>query len=339
MRPSDFLSAPLWLVTVLHLLTLTLHFLAMNFLVGGLIAVLWGRFQNRWQDATVQLFLKLFPSAMAATVTLGVAPLLFLQLIYHRQVYSAAIVSAWFWLLIIPVVIIAYYLLYTASFRAKTPDSNKGFLLTLALIGLLYVSLAYSSIFSMAERRSLIEQLYSQDQGGSVWNPELGDWILRWLHMIFGAITVGGFFVGLLGKDNAQAFKVGRMFFLGGMVLASLVGIGYLISLADYLKAFMHTPGIWTLTLGVLLALGSLHLFFTRKFAISGVMLFVSVMGMVTTRHFVRLLKLQGQFAPTDLQVVPQWGPFLMFLICFVIALGILYYMLRLFFRSQKTSN
>ncbi len=334
----NFLSAPLWLITILHLLTLTLHLAAMNFLVGGIIAVLWGKFQNRWQDSTVQMFLKLFPSAMAATVTLGVAPLLFLQLVYHRQVYSAAIVSAWFWLLIIPVVITVYYLLYTASFKAKDSRNKKGILLTLALLGLLYVSLAYSSIFSMAERPVVMEHLYAQDQAGTVWNPELGDWVLRWLHMIFGAITVGGFFVGLLGKDNEQAFKVGRTFFLGGMILASLLGIGYLLSLTDYLKAFMHTGGIWALTAGVLLALGSLHMFFTRRFLISGSMLFVSLFSMVATRHYVRLLKLQGQFEPTNLPIASQWGPFLMFLICFVLALGILYYMLRLFFRAQKPS-
>ena len=33
----QFLPAPLWLITVLHILTLTLHFAAMNFLLGGLI--------------------------------------------------------------------------------------------------------------------------------------------------------------------------------------------------------------------------------------------------------------------------------------------------------------
>lgn len=335
----NFLSAPLWLITALHLLTLTLHFLAMNFLVGGIIAVLWGRFQNRWQDQTVQLFLKLFPSAMAATVTLGVAPLLFLQLVYHRQVYSAAIVSAWFWLMIIVSVIIVYYLLYAASFKSPLGGGKPRIMLTVALAGLLYVSLVYSSIFSMAEKPALIAQLYGQSQSGNIWNPELGDWVLRWLHMIFGAVTVGGFFVGLIGRNNEQAFKVGKSFFVGGMVLASLAGIGYLLSLADYLKVFMHTFGIWTLTIGVLLALGSLHMFFTKKFTIAGVMVFLSLFSMVTTRHYVRLVKLQGAFEPSTLPIQPQWGPFLMFLICFAVAIGIMVYMLRLFFRAQKASS
>jgi len=50
----NFLSAPLWLVTVLHIVTLTLHFLAMNFVVGGLIAILWGKFTDRWNNPVVK---------------------------------------------------------------------------------------------------------------------------------------------------------------------------------------------------------------------------------------------------------------------------------------------
>jgi hypothetical protein len=330
----NFLSAPLWLITALHLVTLTVHFIAMNFVVGGIVAILWGKFRNRWEDPPVQTFLKLFPSGLAATITLGVAPLLFLQLVYHRQVYAAAIVSGWFWLMIIAVLIVTYYLLYAVSFKSGKSGRSHGLFLTIALAGMIYVSLVYSSVFSLAERPSLIAHLYAQDQSGTIWNPELGDWVLRWLHMIFGAVTVGGFFVGLIGRNNEDAFKVGKSFFLGGLVITSLAGIGYLLSLADYLKPFMHTPGIWALTLGVLLSLGSLHMFFTKKFLPAGVMLFVSIFCMVMTRHYVRLLKLDGQFDPSSLPVQSQWGVFGIFLICFVAAIGILVYMFRLYFKS-----
>ena len=34
-----FLPGPLWLITILHLVTLTLHSAAMNFLLGGLAVV------------------------------------------------------------------------------------------------------------------------------------------------------------------------------------------------------------------------------------------------------------------------------------------------------------
>ena len=65
---SDFLSAPLWIVTVLHIITLTLHFIAMNFMFGGIIVILWGKFTDRWHNPVVQKFVSLFPASMAATI-------------------------------------------------------------------------------------------------------------------------------------------------------------------------------------------------------------------------------------------------------------------------------
>jgi hypothetical protein len=311
----------------------------MNFLIGGIIIALYAAVRKRWDDPTLLKFARLFPVAMAATVTLGVAPLLFVQMVYHRQVYSAAIVSGWFWLMIVFVVIIAYYALYRAAFQGEKTGKVSKAALCLALIGLVYVSISYSSVFSMAENPKLIQSLYAQDQSGLVWNPDVGDYLLRWLHMMLGAVTVGGFFVGMLGRNQPETCRVGKEFFVGGMVLASLLGVAYLLSLHDYLAAFMRTTAIWGLTLGVVLSLGSLHFFFKKSFWVSGAMLFVSMLTMVHARHTVRLLKLSGQFDPAAWRIAPQWGPFLMFLICFVVALGVVAYLLRLFLAAKKSTT
>jgi hypothetical protein len=326
----EFLSAPLWLITVLHMLTLTLHFVAMNFLFGGVIITLYAAVRRRWDDPTLKKFVRLFPSAMAATVTLGVAPLLFLQLVYPRQMYAAAIVSGWFWLLIIAVAIVAYYALYRSASTAERTGRISQPALAVALLGLLYISLTYSSVFSMAERPGQIHNLYAQDQSGWTWNPAARDYGLRWLHMMLGAVTVGGFFVGLVGRDRPEAFTLGKQLFVGGMVLATVAGMAYLLSLLPYLEAFMHTPAIWGLMVGVLLSFGSLHFFLNRRFWESGLMLFVSMLTMVYARHTVRLLKLAGRFAPGNWRVAPQWSVFVLFLICFVVMLAVVGYMLQL---------
>jgi len=258
-------------------------------------------------------------------------------MVYPRQGYSAAIVSGWFWLMVIVAVIVAYYALYRASWKGEKTGTVSKPVLLLALLGLFYVSICYSAVFSMAERPDLIRGLYAADQSGLIWNPEAGDYLLRWLHMILGAITVGGFFVGMLGRNEPVTHQTGKQFFVVGMVLASLAGIGYLLSLQPILAAFMRTPAIWALTVAILLSLGSLHFFFKKNFCVSGTMLFVSMLGMVYARHTVRLLKLAGQFDPASWRVAPQWGPFLMFLICFVIALAVLAYMLRLYRDADKT--
>jgi len=332
----QFLSAPLWIITALHLLTLSLHFVAMNFLLGGGMICLWAALRNRWEEPVVAQFIRLLPSAMAATITLGVAPLLFLQLVYPRQVYAASIVSGWFWLMVIPAAIIAYSALHRAAFRADSAAQVSRPALLLALAGLFYIALVYSSVFSMAERPDLTRSLYAAHQSGWVWNPAVGDYALRWLHMVLGAATVGGFFIGLLGRGQPAVYATGRSFFLIGMALASLAGVAYLVSLGPHLRPFMRTPAIGALTVGVLLSLGSLHFFFKKKFWPSGLMLFGSMLTMVHARHTVRLLRLEGAYDPAALAVVPQWSPFILFLACFVVMLAVLAYMFRLFFRAPK---
>ena len=120
------------------------------------------------------------------------------------------------------------------------------------------------------------------------------------------------------------------------MVLASLAGVAYLVLLDQYLRPFMRTPAIWALTVGVVLSLGALHFFFKKKFWPSGLMLFGSMLTMVYARHTVRLLKLEGAYDPASLPIVPQWSPFILFLVCFVVMLAMLVYMFRLFFRAPK---
>lgn len=329
----NFLSAPLWLVTVLHVLTLTLHFVAMNFLVGGIIVVLFGKFKDKWNDPTVQTFVKMFPNAMAATVTLGVAPLLFVQLTYHKYIYTAAIVSGWFWLLVIVMAIVGYYFLYATSFTKKI--GNKGAYLAIALLCFLYISYVYSSVFAMAERPDIYTALYASNQSGWVLNPEIGSYIFRWLHMMLGAVTVGGFFVGWIGKNNEPAYRIGKQFFLWGMVAAIILGFVYMLTFGDMLKPFMRSIGIWMVTLGLLLSLGSLHFFFKKKFIPAALMVFVSLLTMVITRHVVRTLHFEGIFDPGSIKFAPQWSIFILFLVCFLIAVGLVWYMLKLFLAKE----
>ncbi len=332
----NVLPAPLWLITSLHLLTLTLHFIAMNFIVGGLMLVLSSCSRDRWSNPLSLRFVRLFPIVMAATVTFGVAPLLFLQLVYGRGIYSASIVSGWFWLAIVVAVIISYYALYGASFSRQA--SRRGIYLTIALIGAAYVSLVYSSVFSMMERPELLKRLYAGSQSGLVWNPQLKDYLLRWMHMIAGAVTVGGFFASVLAYDNPAGRSLGRRFFLWGLVLGFVTGLAYLFTIGDIIGPFMRSPAIWVLMLGLVLSVLSVFFYHRRNLIVAGSALFISMLAMVFSRHAVRLLQLEGHFEPAAVPVQPQWSVFTLFLVCFLVAIGLSAYMLRLFFRRAESS-
>lgn len=324
---TAYLSAPLWLIDWLHIITLTAHFVAMNFLLTGVIAVLFGKFTDRWNHPTVQKILKLLPTAMAFTISFGVAPLLFTQLVYHKQVYSASIIGAWYWLMILVAALILYYLLYLASFKLAK-SRNIGVILSLALACIGYISFIYSNVFSLAENPALMHTLYAADQQGLSLNPEIGSWIFRWLHMLLGAITVGGFAVGYIGRDNEEGYQVGKFLYFFGMLAAMLFGFLYMMTLVDYLKEFMRSSAIWWLTASIFLSLGSLHFYFKKRFLPAGAMLLVSLVGMVVIRHEVRLMRLRDVFDPATLPVKPEWGVITLFLFCFLLAVALLWYMI-----------
>jgi hypothetical protein len=330
----NFLPAPVWLITVLHVLTLGLHLIAMNFVLGGVILVLFARMSGKWESPTVRRFVRLFPSIMAAVVTLGVAPLLFVQLVYHRQFYAASITSGWWWLLIVAAVILAYYLFYAAA-SAKRP----GAFLAVAVVALLYVSIVLSSVFSMTERPDLFRAIYAGNQSGWAVNGAIGLWWFRWLHMVAGAITVGGFMIGLVGRHEEPAYRLGRTAFLGGMVLTMLLGLAYIGTLGDHLLPYMRSPGIWLVLGAIVLSLGSAYYFFQRRWVLSGTMLAVSLFAMVLNRHVLRLVVLDGVFSPSSIPIKPQWSVFAIFGVCFVIALALVAWMLRAYVLSLRVSS
>ena len=330
----DFLAAPLWLFTMLHWVTLTLHFLMMSFTLGGLIILLSGRDPGRWQRPATRRLVRLFPSTMAATVTLGVAPLLFLQIVYHRQVYSASIVSGWFWLGIFVAVIIAYYGLYAAALASDEKLPRRRWLLWLALLGMLYVSLTYSSVFSLAERPQTYAALYETNQSGTAWNPHLGQWLPRWLHMVLCAVCIAGYGVAVLGRDDERMLIAGRRAFGWGMLAAAVAGGAQLGSLGEEAAPFMRSSGSWWLTGSVFLSLLALGLFFAQRLALAGVSLALSVLGMVAVRHHVRLVRLGDQLE--QLPERTQAWPLTIFLCCFALMLVVLAWMARIWCRSAQ---
>jgi hypothetical protein len=78
--------------------------------------------------------------------------------------------------------------------------------------------------------------------------------------------------------------------------------------------------------------------FFKKKFLATGLLLFLSLLAMVSTRHLLRLIVLEGEFDPSSIPVVPQWTLFAVFLVCFAAAIGAVAYMLKLYFSEHPPS-
>lgn len=109
------LPAPPGLLEFLLVFTFILHLLAMNFLLGGVIILsvssFLGRRDSRHREFTRRVS-RAMPSVTAFTITLGVAPLLFLQLVYGQLFYTSSVLMAWYWLAVVFLVMLGYYGVY-----------------------------------------------------------------------------------------------------------------------------------------------------------------------------------------------------------------------------------
>jgi hypothetical protein len=348
--PSLAVPGPYWLFTILHWLLFTLHLIAMDILFGGLLLLLLVKTGSMRQ----QLFpamTKLFPTIMAATITLGVAPLLFLQVIYGKFFYSASIVSGYNWFLIVPVVIIVYCLLYLTALGERLSDTVKPRLLLLAVIGLVYISYTFTMISDLAEKPHLWAGLYLSSPAGLSLNPSIGETIFRWLHMVAGAAAVAGVFVQLLSlynkkvKGDRALLKFGGRMFMMGISAAAIMALIYLITLDSVtLKSFLLSPGLHAIIFAVVLNIIALVLTFKTsssesphmKVWTSAVLVFIGVFCMVIARHILRRIFLAGHFDAAALEINPQWSVFTLFFMVFIAGMITLYWMLRKYFTAQQ---
>lgn len=102
----------------LYLLTLVVHVFFMSYVLAGSLYLAWANvFPGTGEVPRVQqplacLLRDWLPFVLSAAITAGVAPLLFVQIIYDPHFYTANLLLGWRWMVVIPVLTAAFYLLY-----------------------------------------------------------------------------------------------------------------------------------------------------------------------------------------------------------------------------------
>jgi len=110
------------IVLVLYLATLALHAVFVGYVVAGTAYALVCALRRR-DDALADTVRSRLPFMLGCGITAGVAPLLFVQLMYQRRFYTANLLLGPRWLAVVPALIAGFYALYLAkqSTRWRTP--------------------------------------------------------------------------------------------------------------------------------------------------------------------------------------------------------------------------
>ncbi len=100
---------------VLGVVTFALHMVAVNLMLGTLGTALWGsRSSNPHAQRLTHSLIMTAKVAVGFAVVLGVAPLLFVQVVYDGFWYVSNVLSAWWLIIFVLVLIVAYLGLYRA---------------------------------------------------------------------------------------------------------------------------------------------------------------------------------------------------------------------------------
>src|SRR6476620_4143791 len=139
------LPAPIWLLKLLHIVTLSLHFVAVEMLLGGLlIAVLLSLFRGSPESmVAARAIARRLTVVMTYVINLGVPPLLFAQVLYGRALYTSSVLIGVYWISIIFLLMASYYGLY---FSAKLAAAKKSW--TAVGLGALLLVLSVAFIYS-----------------------------------------------------------------------------------------------------------------------------------------------------------------------------------------------
>ncbi len=349
------LPGPAWLFESLLHFTFTLHLLTMNFLVGGSMIALVSRLRGE-MDLARWIERKL-PVAMAFTVTLGVAPLLFVQLLYGHYFYTSSVLMGWPWFSVIIVVMVVYALIYRVAWRGDTTSGAMKIFAVIINLGLLTVAFIYVNNMTLALRPETWAAKYLARPGGTSLN--LGDptfWP-RYLHFMIAALAVTGMILATVGAKRIKNgdeggrswLQTGAFWFVVPTALQIATGLWWLIALPkpvmtplmgdDTAQTIVFMISI-TLPIFALIMM-ALSIKLDRPFGIvhgASWLLLLTIVGMVLTRQYVREGMLAGEFDTSMLDVAPQWDVFAIFAVLLVVAVGTMIWMLRELMKAGKAS-
>jgi hypothetical protein len=346
------LPGPPWLFHVLLVFTFFLHLVFMNLTLGGTLLAVFAHFKSHgsrgdFRGVLAARLMAVNNYGISLTITTGVAPLLFIQLLYQQYFYTATILLAPVWLAMLVLLTVGYYSAYLYKFRgAPSTGTGGGVWLGVSAVMFFFIAMihvAVNLVHAQPEKWGpLADGVWSVLSDPTYWprllhfvfaglgfaalvaawwavrraaegvepevNASIARWAWRWALWTTVLQVVDGFLLlMLLPRPVLRGIMTGGVATLGPLTLSILAGIGLLMMLARVSNP-IDKPGLVNGTLGAM-------------------MLTIAVMSI--TRHQVRVLYLEPSTAQFSFQIVPQWGNFLLFVVLLLAGLVTVAYMVR----------
>lgn len=332
------LPAPVWLFQVLLLVTFFVHILFLNVTLGGSVIGAVHATLATGQDAPGRrlgrLLAGLLPASVSFTVTSGVAPLLFIQLMYGQVFYAATVLVGWIWLAILPLIVVGYYAVYLYKFEVGAPGGRP---VWLGVAGVCFVVVAAIQVLvNVLQLTPPRWQAVAAAIGAVMQDATI---IPRYLHFLLGSLAVAGIFLAVVAVERAHRTpdpfftwlaRRGIVWSLAATGLQMVDGFWLLFSLPRDLLISLVGGRPWpTVHLAVSMGLGFLALILLSGLReperqrnlvrFTAAVMCVTVFAMIGLRDVVRAMYLSPLIRLRELPSATQVDVTILFFVLFVL--------------------
>jgi hypothetical protein len=346
------IPGPGWLFHVLLVFTFFLHLVFMNLTLGGTLLAAVAHFQSRgrrndYRGVLAGRLMAVNNYGISLTITTGVAPLLFIQVLYQQYFYTATILIGWVWFGFLAALLIGYYAAYLYKFRgAPSRGQGGGFWLATSALMFLLIAMVHVAVHLLHAQP---DRWYDFASGAACVLTDPTYWP-RLLHFVLAGLGFAGLAAcwwavrrALAGDDveaNTRIARYAWRWVLWTTVLQVADGFLLLMLLPRPVLLGLMQGGAATmvpLTLAILLGIGLLVMLAKVANPVESAGTVTGTLGAMTlviaimsiTRHQVRTLYLAPTTSQYQLEVVPQWGNFALFAVLLVMGLATVAYMVN----------
>ncbi len=327
---------------VLLITTFTAHILLMNIMLGSAIIAFISAINRQSESSLISLEKEISQKntfIIAFTINFGVAPLLFLQVLYGNFFYTSSILMAVYWLSVIFLLITAYYAAYIYKFNFDRLALNRKYAAGLSALLLLVTAFFFTNNMTlMLVPGSWVR--YFANPSGTILNLSEPTFFPRFFHFVIASIAVSGLFTAITWqrkKKNGVSHSDinitrGMKYFIYATIVQFCVGIWFLISLPrDIMLLFLGREMVHSAVFlaGLFAGITALVFGFIKKVWPAAWATIISIIFMVLVRDMVRTAYLKPYFAVEKLKTIYQYSPMIMFLVATIVSTVVIIYIIR----------
>ncbi len=318
------------LYLILFVATLVVHFVFMSYVLAGSLRILAGLWMpQKTPSATSDVLTDWMPFMLSGAITAGVAPLLFIQILYRQQFYTANLLQFNRWMAILPVLIVLFYLSYLIKAHGRRRSLAQRLASLVSVASVLFIAWSWSGNHELS--------LQDPDSWQSHYAGEAADGshlvILRLLLWVATTLPVLSCLLTWQLRNNPDSDS-GQPSSIRGIATTALIGLGLSLSLTCLtgvqLPALARStvfsqqgmPWVLVAAAGLLLQLGGwaqrlrrrTESTSTRWLVTGGVALHLT--GLIMIRELVRLVRLGDRIdfaAHADASTAEGFSLFLVF--------------------------